>query len=303
MQKFREFGGKMASSAKKKKFCSLEDLKDLNKTVTKIRNNGNNIICDMCTIRPRPGKTRWYRCLENHQICNDCKEENQECSCGEPISKELCEMTQQLLKCFNFSCKNVMNGCQDTFSEDMLEDHELECFYRVVPCPFTSMQNRHVCNDKVIFRDVLGYLEYCVKPYSRKPKVYKFNNSNVDHFKKPQKLESYGRTFILCGKMKDKIVYRWVYMIGSPMEAKHFCFKMKFYGKKTKTTFTGKVAAIDESFDALVKADKSFITHQVSMLQLLDKEHKYKFQLKIRKEERSQGRKLRIRFRNDSKGE
>ena len=106
--------------------------------------------------------------------------------------------------------------------------------------------------------------------------------------------------------MKDKIVYRWVYMIGSPMEAKHFCFTMKFYGRKTKTTFTGKVAAIDESFDALVKADKSFITHQVSMLQLLDKEHKYKFQLKIRKEERSQGRKLRIRIRNpddDSKGE
>ena len=105
----------------------------------------------------------------------------------------------------------------------------------------------------------------------------------IDCYARPQRFESNGRTFVLTGKIKDKIFYRWVYILGSPDKAKHFSYTLKFFGKDNSTTFEGKVATFDESFDALMKAGKCFTTtHQAFIHQFVDEDRKYECSLQIK---------------------
>ena len=72
-------------------------------------------------------------------------------------------------------------------------------------------------------------------------------------------------------------------MLGSPNEAKHFSYTLKLFGSKTTHTVEGKVAPIDESFDALTNAGKCFAyPHNIFVAQFLDEEKKYEYSLKIR---------------------
>ena len=104
------------------------------KTLTEMQ---KDLICKICDHPARPWKKQWYRCLNLHQICQDCKGKNKKCSCGEPISKEYCKMTEKLLsdksvKRMKLNCVNMKNGCQETFDENALENHESECIYSAV---------------------------------------------------------------------------------------------------------------------------------------------------------------------------
>eukprot|EP00093_Oithona_nana_P007793 07793.XXX_406053_406880_1 [CDS] Oithona nana genome sequencing. len=270
---------------------SLES-EDLNKTVSKIR---TDILCQICENGPRPGKTLWYRCLKLHQICIECHGKNKKCSCGELVSKEHCKIIEDLLNIkglkVQVSCKNKKNGCQDTFSENALEDHECGCIYRVVPCPKTALGLE--CKAKVLVQNVIQHFEEThfkigsCSPHKNERHCHRFESLNENGSKGincyffPLKIEIDGKSFILAGKVKDKIYHRWVYIIGSPEEAKHFSFVFKLFGKNASaasTLFEGKVAAIDESFDTLMNAGKCFtIGHQAFMAQSVDKDLKFEY--------------------------
>ena len=100
----------------------------------------------------------------------------------------------------------------------------------------------------------------------------------------PIKFSLNNQTFLLLHKTQEKIVYFWVYMLGSPNEAKHFSYTLKLFGPKTTLTIEGKVAAIDECFDTLSKAGKCFTYPHKSFLdQLLNEENKFEYSLEIRK--------------------
>ena len=105
---------------------------DLNKTFTDMR---NDLICQLCETIPGPRKTQWFRCMELHQICQDCQSKNEKCSCGQPILKKHCKMTEKLLstKRMRLNCKNTKNGCQEVLADVALEDHESECIFREIP--------------------------------------------------------------------------------------------------------------------------------------------------------------------------
>ena len=104
-------------------------LEDCSKTVTEIR---NDIVCQICGDPARPGKRQWYRCMKLHQICQDCKEKNDKCSCGDPISTEFCKQTEKLLGVngLKFNCVNAKNGCKEAFVENALDEHESECIFK-----------------------------------------------------------------------------------------------------------------------------------------------------------------------------
>ena len=69
-------------------------------------------------------------------------------------------------------------------------------------------------------------------------------------------------------------------LLGSPIEANHLSYTLKFIGPKTTlSTFEGQVAAIDETFENLSSAEKCFgIPHD----QFVDEDRKYKYSLEIR---------------------
>ena len=106
--------------------------------------------------------------------------------------------------------------------------------------------------------------------------------SGEDYFRDPAKITLNNQTFLFCQKTRNDIIYKWVYILGSPIEAKHFSYTLKLIGRETKSFFEGKVATIDEPFDTLFKAGKCFaIPHEAFIAQFVD-ENKYEYSLEIR---------------------
>lgn len=253
----------------------------------------NNLICQICENPARPEKKQWYRCLKLHQICQDCKGKNEKCSCGHPISFDFCKMTEKLLsiKPLKLNCINAKNGCQEVLAENALEDHESECIYRLVPWLSATMYNSPNSGKKVTFKDVIQQQEELVKTKLQKLDLNSkalqvlsaLGQSGENCYQNPLKFCLKNQTFLLAGKTEDKIMYKWVQIIGSPNEAKHFTFKLTLFGTKVTTTFEGPVSAIDESFDALFNAGKCFaIPHNNFIAQIVNENKEYYCSLEIR---------------------
>ena len=203
-------------------------IKDLFKTVSEIRNDLN---CQVCQDHARPGKKQWYRCLNFHAICQECRGEK--CPCGEPISKEYDRNVEKLLSIENlkFNCINTKNGCKETLTENALEKHESECGYRLVPCLLSAIDG---CDEKVTFRDAIQHFK---KEHGGK--TWDFEDlqgvltvsscfekdlmSGKNYFcTHTQCYSQSGEEFLLLKMCKDKIVYFWVCCLGSPNEVKYY---------------------------------------------------------------------------------
>ena len=264
-------------------------LEDLSKTVAEIR---SDIVCQMCSVFARPGKREWYRCMNMHQICQDCKaicKENGKCSCGQTISNEYCKMTEKLLsvKGLKFNCINTIrmdayypeHGCRETMDENALEKHESECIYRSVPCPLGL--EREVVGKRT-FQDVIQILEKREEiMVDGEMKSIKLSKDDCVYV--PDKLCVNQRMFILCGFVKNKIMHRWVHIIGTPNEAKHFSYTLKYFGKNATITFEGKVAAIDDTSRAIFEAGKYFAYPcRAFVSQFVDENGEFKVSFKIR---------------------
>ena len=134
---------------------------DSSKTMEEIR---NDLICQICESRPRPGKSQWYRCMKLHLVCQNCKAECEKCDCDEPISKAYCKIIEKLLnvKGLKFNCANTQHGCQQAFLESALEDHESECIYRLLQCPVVAKGDGEIeryCEESFAFKDAFDHYE------------------------------------------------------------------------------------------------------------------------------------------------
>ena len=256
------------------------ELDRLELDVTELR---GQIVCHICETPARPGKTRWYRCHNLHQICQECKETNgkEKCYCNQPILIVYCEWTEKFLKKIKGSklnCKNTKNGCKETFHENALEDHELECLFRLVPC----MESKSGCEAKLTLQNVIQHYEKehlkdGLQSIENKLKRVGGSITNV-------KMDLNGNVFIVKGQIfGNKTAILWVYILGSPKEAKHFTYTLKLFGSKSTIMYVGKVAAIDESFDTLYMAGKCF-TFQFDTFkdQFKNEDGNYEYSLEIR---------------------
>ena len=154
------------------------------------------------------------------------------------------------------------------------------------------------CKAKVLVQNVIQHFEEThfkmasFAPDKNERHINKFGSLNehgsqgIDCYYVPLKFEIDGKSFISAGKIEDKIHHRWVYIIGSSEEAKHFSFVFKLLGKNASAVsnlFEGKVAAIDESFVTLMNAGKCFTSgHQAFMAQFVDKDLKFEYSIEIK---------------------
>ena len=186
-----------------------------------------------------------------------------------------------------FNCVNTKHGCTATLPENDLKDHESECFFRLVPCPHPA---RGACLEKVIFRDVIQHYE-TVHEKMEKENVSEtislsLNDIGVSGkgcYTGPQKFCVKNRVFLLSGKTQSLIRYRWLQLLGSPNEAKHFSYTLKYFGENVTNTFEGKVASIDDTCRGVLDAGKYFAYPQSDFVsQFMDKNGELKVSLKIR---------------------
>ena len=104
-----------------------------------------NLMCSKCQEIPNGIKPIRFKCVDNfHPLCDVCKD--QRCHCGSKIGKNPCSLTSKILENLPSPCCHYKNGCQTFLDQTELVDHQKNCLYRLVNCPYKLS-----CNEKVIF--------------------------------------------------------------------------------------------------------------------------------------------------------
>ena len=119
----------------------------------------NDLKCQICQGGPKAGKPRWYKCLQFHDICQDCKETdgNLKCSsCHTDIPNKRCKFRESVLKMrtVRFKCANEARGCNEYLEKKEMKVHETECIFRLVQCPNVF------CTKRIVFTKILPHLDF-----------------------------------------------------------------------------------------------------------------------------------------------
>ena len=210
---------------------------DSSKTMEEIR---NDLICQICEGRPRPGKSQWYRCGNLHFICQNCKATKHKCACEKRISKVCCQIIEKLLnvKGLKFNCTNTKHGCQQAFLESALDDHESECIYRLLQCPVVAHDDNEsiarACEESFAFKNAFDHYKQhdedlikCPNKFRRVEQTEKTLHFFFTKRANGIEIEYDGKIFVNECICLNGIVYYWVYFFGTPNEAKHYSTERK----------------------------------------------------------------------------
>ena len=206
---------------------------------------------------------------------------NGKCPCGQLILLGNCKFTEKLLsgQGVKFKCINSKLGCKSVLASNALEDHESNCNFRLVPCLENAFFRYKQCDAKLTLQEVLSHYE---ENHNNGRKLeegelnhtinFEANLFTENYFFNPIQFKWNNHTFLWLSKFEDKIVHMWVYMIGTPNEARQFSYRLSFMNNgKASLTFEGKVATLDESFDALSDDGKCFaIPRKTFLAQFVD---------------------------------
>ena len=245
----------MASAAKHAKpdFCNVlhEELK-----------------CFICENGVIVGKHRWYKCMQGHMVCQDCKEVKgmKECSCNKPfVQGGHCKMTESLLNVdkMQFKCENLSRGCGVELEKESMIFHQTECIFRLVKCPGKDCK----FEVSVLFHELIEHMK--MKKESPVLKMRFREKMAVGSFlKRPVMIEVGSKTFLSCMTSNGSygrcvtnygsypsMVHQWIYFVGSPQEAKHYSYTLEYQNEEgtTKNTFVSQVMSIDEPVDSIIR--------------------------------------------------
>ena len=274
--------------------------------------------CYLCKMKLRVGKYRWYRCLGNHQICEDCTQLSDDdlnrggrggllfvsdskngplklefCRCGKSISSEFCKMTEELLKSstMRFKCANVDRGCATIFGEKDMKEHEIECFYRRVTCPDIG------CRSVISINTLTEHIEekchvtnfYAMSKGEKIQHKHSFEQENYakgNFYFTPMRIQFDKRIFFFSGVQysNSETLNCWIQLVGSSFEAKNYYYTLEINGvdSNIKTTYTGPVQAIDKDSKWILAKNKCFATNFENFkAQFIDDQLILRFSIKI----------------------
>ena len=216
--------------------------------------------CYICKSGLRAGKPHWYRCTQDHRICQDCREveEKKNCSCTKFIPLKYCEVIDALLSLdkMQFKCENLSRGCQESLDKENMIYHQTECIYRLVRCPCITCKSKapapfhelldHMKPDCIV--DLSGVYNTFVFYYDRK--------ISVGHYR-PRKIIAENKVFFSVIRFKEDLLYHWIQFYGSSIEAKNYSYTLEYHNN-TKTpevtcSFGDQVVSIDETADSIIE--------------------------------------------------
>ena len=95
--------------------------------------------CPVCldTIRTVPVQC----CSNGHIICNKCRPRSVTCpTCRDPLGNGVSFIANKLIDLIPHPCTNKQRGCEEEGMLPVLTQHETECKYRDVRCPYNTIQ-------------------------------------------------------------------------------------------------------------------------------------------------------------------
>ena len=257
--------------------------------------------CRICECGPKAGKSEWYQCLSQHQICQDCKtgdaKDLNKCPCGRFISSEHSPIMEELLELetTRFKCKNTKGGCREFLEKEAMISHEQECIYRLVNCPDL------MCDSKVPFHELIQHIktDKHVQKRSRSIDTKEPLVINIQipepMFKngifacRPRKIEYDANIFFetyQANAIKDGLFWHWIHFLGPPIEAKKYAYTLEYEDvndSERNLTYNGKVVSVDETTNT-IQANYNCLSVAYGFFKahFVDNDRKFKYSLKIR---------------------
>ena len=222
-----------------------------------LKNIVESLQCYKCKAVPGPTEEQKnrYSCVNrSHELCEECKAV---CECGSVVLQFPNSTIKQILKDLPMYCQHYKGGCRQIFEKDEdLEGHQIGCIFRGVYCPWLK------CNGgRIIFKDVADHMNekhFDFSQESAKRLIVTFDKTQTyQHVFKmkegqcnpslPRKIEINGQSdFFLVGTVVNNILNFWVYILGSPHEAKNYACTLSVNGKKgNKFTYYDYVKPLD----------------------------------------------------------
>ena len=153
-----------------------------------------------------------------------------------------------------------------------MEFHETECIYRLVSCPVMHRPKlqipfnqvvQHMQESKEIEKEVKLAFNETVKT-ALTGDLLDSHGNNSFRLWKPLKMEIDGKVFFIGAVLLkisksqksqklhlNPLYFHYVYMLGSPTEAKNFSYTFEYFGNeesKSSLVYTGQVLPTDEAF-------------------------------------------------------
>ena len=266
---------------------------------------------------PRAADRNRYVCQNSHHLCDECKYEK--CPCGSSIGRNdpaPSTMIPLLFDVFGlpWPCQNYPRGCREILIESELENHEINCVFRLVNC----VDNFHF--KKIVFKDVLDHFENdcnttdgpafspAIKVEGDKNsfvfQVYLANLAFSLHLT-PRKMEIQENrsklTFFVVGCLNGEVprfwkhhfnncnrneeCHMWVYMIGSPSEAKNYTSSISVASKDGNEIYVrkGPVFTLDNDYETVMENDSIFKIKYSFAKQMLDESSKLLVQVMVQR--------------------
>jgi hypothetical protein len=89
--------------------------------------------CPVCTEYMWPPITL---CENGHNICDICRPKLDECpTCRKRFLNTRNVVLEKLARRVKYPCSYRQFGCKEMFAHDMLDEHQVKCWYRVLTCP------------------------------------------------------------------------------------------------------------------------------------------------------------------------
>ena len=192
---------------------------------------------------------------------------------------------------FPVRCKFAKYGCEEILMKDELKNHEDDCQYYEVNCPYLFCKS----GNKMGF---LSYLEHYNKAYNTKEELKPTKNENTFlatfYMKKletklpvlerdfcffPKKKLAFNRLFFMTATARaNKQFSAWVCLLGNQEEAKNFKVKISL---ETEFKFITNVHPMTLDSTTIETKKFPFMCPLDSILPLIDKNHLLTFEIKL----------------------
>ena len=144
--------------------------------------------------------------------------------------------------------------------EEMIE-HESECVYRKIHCPDLF----YGCGQSVTY---IGLLDHLAQIHPGNKNVFNDVKTFKVKGKIPQggqsipftKITAFDKTFFEVGFVQNQVIYRWIYILGDPNEAKNFSYHLTIKNERgnQKLSYFGDVRSLNENYQTIIAASDAF---------------------------------------------
>jgi len=229
--------------------------------------------CPICFFLP---KGKIYSCVNSHQICESCYNKlsgarncPQGCQYDQPPHRaRVCEA---LIENSELEQNCSKPGCEVEMKKDRIAAHELNCIFRIVPCPVAT------CQKDFLFKNIDLHIR------EKHKDTITLTSPSFDYYLKDACLNSIDENWVLFTFLENKVQfycvfvkrsslwYSWVSIKGGPAAAPAWVFtaKAKNDEKKMAVEFSGGfVHPIDSSINEIIESGQYLLLNRSTVEKL-----------------------------------